>query len=272
MLASLKRISITSHIMNCFSLGVAISSASSKIPPSSYQNAAICLTLLDRPPYGPRAPLPTSPSDNVESSGSTSITERSRAPTDSHSFDLRSYSETLGEESVFHRRTADTPRTPTTMTPVLFKNAFAVLIAALLITSTGLGQSLRAAIFPAGAARLNNGSQVTIGQPFVGSAADATGQVQLGLGFWSNWIIPLSPPSFLPVTQIGFDDLGRFRFRVEGETGRSYVVEISTDLEHWMPATYTDPFIGTGTFEFTDPEPSLTPTEHEVKFYRIRML
>ena len=97
-------------------------------------------------------------------------------------------------------------------------------------------QQLRIAIICAGAATLNNGSTVTIGQPFVGAMSAPAGGVTLTAGIipaiQSTYDLLPSPITISPGA--GMRN-GVFGFSFQTDLGVNYVVEASTNLSIWTP-------------------------------------
>jgi hypothetical protein len=124
---------------------------------------------------------------------------------------------------------------------------------------------LKASVICAGAATLNNGSIVTIGQQFVGfmSAPDGSASVSAGI-----------LPTLLPSQNIGSPVIinptltmqnGLFQFGFSTQPGRNYVVQASTNLLDWSPI-WTN--VGTWTgLQFQDADAWLYPW----RFYRIKL-
>ena len=124
--------------------------------------------------------------------------------------------------------------------------------------------SQRAALV-SGAATLNNGSVVTLGQPFIGTARAGDNSVSLSLG-----LIPAlgprtnAPPPFTIDPSVRMDG-GRFTLGFFIEPGRTWIVEGSTNLTDWTPVwadTAADPWV-----EFEDFTAFLFPH----RFYRVRL-
>jgi hypothetical protein len=142
------------------------------------------------------------------------------------------------------------------------------LVAGFVFAATSVfGQSLQlhSATISAGAARLDNGSLVNLGQPFVGMVRASDNSVSLTLG-----LIPTLPGQttgtneFTISPSMAFEN-GRFKFKFIVAPGRTWVVEGSTDLLDWSPVwagTATDPWV-----EFEDFTAFLYPK----RFYRVRL-
>lgn len=114
------------------------------------------------------------------------------------------------------------------------------------------GGGLKVATICAGAATLNNGSVIIIGQPFVGVMSAPDGQVSVSTGLLpallieKNWTGPLAIGSTLSF--VG----GQFQFCFPTQPGRNYVVHASTNLSDWTPI-WTNVGTWTGlTFEDAD--------------------
>jgi len=149
------------------------------------------------------------------------------------------------------------------------KNKFTTLITfALLLSATALPAQtpqLKAATISAGAARLDNGSIVNIGQPFVGVTSAPDG-VTLSAGILPVFGIlsnsPAWPSSISPGAQL---QAGVFQFSFQTQSGRSYVVEASTNLltDGWLPV-WTNTGSGTSLL-FEDAQAG----QHRWRFYRL---
>ena len=145
------------------------------------------------------------------------------------------------------------------------KNSFTIIFTLLLTATVLQAQSpqLKAAAISAGAARLDNGSIVNIGQPFVGTFGSAAQGVVGNAGIIS--VIRAVPgpsmrPQFKPTASY---DSGVLRLSVETEPGWSYTLQASTDLVEWLPIRTS---FATGTvLDFTDPDAG----SYNWRFYRI---
>jgi hypothetical protein len=137
----------------------------------------------------------------------------------------------------------------------LFLNAALALIAA--------PSQLGPAVIAAGAARLDNGSLVTLGQPLAGVFGTPGAGVSGSAGF-----IPVfqTMQSWPPPPQIapGFGLTGtNFHLSFQADVGHSYAVEASTNLTDWTPL-WSAP--GTGAaVQFTDPD----ALRYDRRFYRV---
>ena len=143
-------------------------------------------------------------------------------------------------------------------TPTLI---FAVVLTAVLRVDAA---SLGPATISAGAARLDNGSLVNIGQPFVGVMGGAGGGVTLGVG-----IIPVSSAAtnVPPSPNLGQPRMvgGAFAFSFPTQPGRDYVVWASTNLTAWTAIrTFT---AGALTETFSDPD----TTNYNRRFYKVQV-
>ena len=147
------------------------------------------------------------------------------------------------------------------------RNTILMALATLLTagSESGLAQALQRAALVAGAATLNNGSVVTLGQPFVGIARSADNSVNLSVG-----LLPALQPRtgvtnrFEIGPSVSMQN-GRFRLGFFVEPGRTWVVEGSTNLVDWFPVwadTATEPRV-----EFEDFTAFLFPH----RFYRVRL-
>ena len=124
-------------------------------------------------------------------------------------------------------------------------------------------QQLKAATISAGAARLDTGSLVNIGQPFVG-VLSATDGVTLSAGILPVFgILPKpQPPAINPGVQM---QGSVFQFSFQTLPGRNYVVESSTNLlsDDWLPI-WTNTGSGTSLL-FQDAQAG----QHPWRFYRL---
>ena len=112
------------------------------------------------------------------------------------------------------------------------------------------GDSIKAAVICAGAATLNNGSVVTIGQPFVGTMWSADNAVSLNAGI----LPPLKAIVMKNPIQIETPRLvdGRFQMTFATRLDLAYRVEASTNLVNWLPIWNKDAGINSPLFEDTD--------------------
>jgi hypothetical protein len=106
------------------------------------------------------------------------------------------------------------------------------LSAAMASAVTALANSSILGVVCAGAARLDNGSIVTLGQPFVGMMSAPGGGLVLGLGIIPALSVSTNPPP--PTVGQPRMEGGTFAFRFAGQPGRSYEVWASTNLEDWV--------------------------------------
>jgi hypothetical protein len=122
------------------------------------------------------------------------------------------------------------------------------------------------AVICAGAATLDNGSIVSIGQPFAGTLIAAGGGVTLRVG-----IIPTMTPASVAVMPPNSPSLSTdiwqqargFAFHFPTQPGHNYVVEASTNLSSWWPI-WTN--LGDGnTVNFADSNAVFYPQ----RFYRV---
>jgi hypothetical protein len=126
--------------------------------------------------------------------------------------------------------------------------------AALASTVTTLANPPTSGVICAGAARLDPGSLITLGQPFVGVMSAPGGSVTLHVG-----IVPVletirnsTPTGPLRIApDFGMVD-GRFRFRFPSQCGGHYVIEASTNLVDWTPLLTTNATDWSVTFEDLD--------------------
>jgi len=76
------------------------------------------------------------------------------------------------------------------------------------------------------------------------------------------FVLTVSPPASLTI--LSFDSVGRALLRIEGQTGRDYVVEASEDLSTWLPLGTVH--LEAGNELFQDP----APTAPLQRFYRLQ--
>jgi hypothetical protein len=112
--------------------------------------------------------------------------------------------------------------------------AAALVVAASVMAAPA--DQLRVATICAGAATLDNGSIVTIGQPFVGFMSSAGGETSLQAGIlptlgFTSYALPSAPV----ITSGGWQASGTFGFGFATQPNRNYVVEASTNLTLWSP-------------------------------------
>ena len=141
-----------------------------------------------------------------------------------------------------------------------------ISILALLLTATALSAQspqLRAAALSSGAARLDNGSIVNIGQPFVGTFGSGAQGVNGSAGIVGVLRAVAGPavrPQFNPSVSYGS---GGFRLSVQTEPGWSYTVQASTNLVEWQ--SIWNSFSTGSVLSFTDPQAG----NHPWRFYRV---
>ena len=130
------------------------------------------------------------------------------------------------------------------------------------------GDSIKAAVICAGAATLNNGSVITIGQPFVG-VMSAAGSATITLGIvpelLTNYVgiaCTNQPP---PVIGSSTFAAGLFRMTLDSSVlGKSYSLDATTNLLNWVPLSTQ---FGTGLkLILVDPDAA----SFEYRFYRVR--
>lgn len=126
------------------------------------------------------------------------------------------------------------------------------------------GAELKVVAICAGAATLNNGSIITIGQPFVGVMNAPGGGVSVSSGLLATLLQEKNANGPLIITPAVSLAGGRFQFGFPTQPGRNYVVQASTNLSSWTPI-WTNPGTWTGlTFEDTD------AGQFPHRFYRVR--
>lgn len=141
----------------------------------------------------------------------------------------------------------------------------AAVIASLFLTAAATCQAdqLRAAAICSGAARLDNGSIICIGQPFAGVMTASGGGITLNAGIIpviiqsSNivWTTSIASASWLSGSV--------FSFQFDATLGRNYLIEASTNLSTWTPLLTN---LGAGSsFPFFDSNAAAYPR----RFYRV---
>jgi hypothetical protein len=145
----------------------------------------------------------------------------------------------------------------------------AVIVAlALLLTSlrlTAQTSQLKTAIISAGAARLDNGSLVNIGQPLIGVMAVTDGSASVSSGLLPALLSAQGTNSLLIIYPTLTMQGGQFQFAFPTQPGRNYVVQVSTNLLDWSPV-WTN--VGTWTeLLFADAETGV----YQRRFYRVEM-
>jgi hypothetical protein len=123
---------------------------------------------------------------------------------------------------------------------------------------------LRVGTICVGAARLDNGSIVTIGQPLGGFMSSAGGEMSLSAGVVPMLEVLSGGLPAAPVISPGSLHLsGTFGFHFTTQPGRNYLVEASTNLTTWAPVGTN---LGNGNDHlFLDPNSALFPK----RFYRV---
>ncbi len=129
-----------------------------------------------------------------------------------------------------------------------------LILSALGLTFEGWPASLGPAVLPAGAARLDNGSLITLGQPLAGDFGTVGAGIAGHAGFLAV-VSSLPVPPLPPAPQIASDFAlvgGDFRLSFETALGYRYEVQASTNLVDWTTLLSS---VGTGgAIEFSDPE------------------
>ena len=128
------------------------------------------------------------------------------------------------------------------------------------MSTRALAQASQRAALVAGAATLNNGSVVTLGQPFAGTARAGDGSVSLSMG-----IIPTFAPPPVTISPSVTMDNGHFRLGFYLTPGRTWIVEGSTNLTDWSPVQTNT--AATSWVEFED----FTAFLYPFRFYRVRL-
>ena len=144
------------------------------------------------------------------------------------------------------------------------KNILLSLVVAACSASATQGAELKAGTICAGAATLNNGSIVTIGQPFVGVMSAPGGAVSVSGGLLPALLQEKNANGPLVITPTVSLAGGQFQFCFPTQPGRNYVVQASTNLASWTPV-WTNAGTWTGlTFEDAD------AGQFPHRFYRVR--
>jgi hypothetical protein len=113
-----------------------------------------------------------------------------------------------------------------------------IFVAAAVLVSAAYTQAdqLGPAIICSGAARLDNGSVLTLGQPFAGVMTTPSGDLSINLG-----ILPAieaatnAPPPPRPKLSEPQMLNGVFEFSFQAQPGLNYIIEASTNLSTWLP-------------------------------------
>ena len=144
-----------------------------------------------------------------------------------------------------------------------YKIQFTLVI--LLSATTLIGQmtELKLATISAGAARLDNGSLVTLGQSFGGVMSAPGGTVSVSSGLLPALLQEKTGSGSLVITPTLSLAGGRFQFFFPTQPGRNYVVQASTNLSSWTPV-WTNGGTWTG-LTFEDAEAG----EFPYRFYKI---
>ena len=125
------------------------------------------------------------------------------------------------------------------------------------------GDGLKVATICSGAATLNNGSIVILGQPFVGVMSAPGGAVSLSSGLLPAMLQEKNASGPLVITPVVSLASGRFQFCFPTQPGRNYVVQASTNLSSWTPV-WTNPGTWTGLI-FEDADAGQFPQ----RFYKV---
>jgi hypothetical protein len=144
-------------------------------------------------------------------------------------------------------------------TPYLVTVALAMTMA---IAVNVQAASLGPAAISAGAARLNNGSIVNIGQPLAGVMGGVGGGLTLSVGIIPALGASTNPPP--PTVGQARMEGGTFAFSFAAQPGRNYEVWASTNLADWLVIrTITASQVNQ---PFTDPE----ATNFNRRFYKVQ--
>ena len=131
------------------------------------------------------------------------------------------------------------------------KSAILAVLLAAAGSNAALADQFLAGTICAGAATLNNGSIVTVGQPFAGltAAGDRSVSVQVGI---VSALAGRAPLQINPAREF-FN--GQFQFALATQPGSNYVVQASTNLINWAPI-WTNTATGTSLL-FEDSQTSM---------------
>lgn len=121
------------------------------------------------------------------------------------------------------------------------------------------------AIICAGAARLDNGSTITIGQPFVGTMSTPDNSLAVNSGMVPVVEELLATNTIGPVIMGNFLINDSFTFGFSSTSGRNYVVLASTNLIDWTPIWVTNAV--TSVVQFAEPGAA---TFHQ-RFYQVKI-
>ncbi len=136
---------------------------------------------------------------------------------------------------------------------------------AVVLTAAAYGQgTVGPATLCAGAARLNNGSLVCLGQPFVGLSQAAGGALTLNAGVVPALVAAGQTSAPFPLSPTYDAQGGSFQVSFYGVAGRNYVFQASTNLTHWV-ALRTNT-AGPGPVVFQDSQAGL----FRRRFYRVQ--
>ena len=139
-----------------------------------------------------------------------------------------------------------------------------IALALLLTASAPPAQTtqLKVATISAGAARLDNGSLVNIGQPLVGVFGSPQAGIVGSAGIMSALRRPLppEPPMFASVR---WNPLGNIRLSFQATPGWTYGIEASTNLVDWVSLWMTNSSDTTILFEDVD------AVRYDRRFYRV---
>jgi len=125
------------------------------------------------------------------------------------------------------------------------------------------GPELKIAAICSGAATLDNGSVVTIGQPFVGMMSAPGESVAVSSGLLPALLQTKSVSGPLAIIPAAFPVTGRFQFCFPTQPGRNYIIQASTNLSIWTPI-WTNAGNWTG-LTYEDADAALYPW----RFYRV---
>ncbi|MDB6033903.1 MAG: hypothetical protein JWM16_4241 [Verrucomicrobiales bacterium] len=125
------------------------------------------------------------------------------------------------------------------------------------------GATLNVAAVSAGTARLDNGSVVNIGQPFIGVFGDRQSGI-LGSAGAVGALRRATSPSQLPIFNApSWNTNGGIRLSFHASPGWNYTIEASTNLINWSSVWTTKALDDNVTFEDLDPLP------YGQRFYRV---
>ena len=136
----------------------------------------------------------------------------------------------------------------------------------LFLTATGLSaqsSKLKIATISAGAARLDNGSLVNIGQPLVGNFGSPQDGVVGSAGIVGALRRATAPPQSPMFNSPTWSTNGGLRLSFQAAPGWTYGVEASTNLVDWIALWLTNALEATIIYEDMD------SLQYDRRFYRV---